>query len=71
MRRVASVLLSDNEFLQYWPNTIGELMRVIISPSENVEEAVKWALNGGPDPHIALQMRMLNNRTVSACKEKI
>ncbi|XP_017231655.1 uncharacterized protein LOC108206011 isoform X1 [Daucus carota subsp. sativus] len=68
MRRVASVLFSDNEFLQYRPNTIGELMRVIISPSENVEEAVKWALNGGPDPHIALHMRMLNNRPARAVK---
>lgn len=37
-------------------------MRVIISPAENVEEAVKWALNGGPDPLIALHMRMLMSR---------
>lgn len=62
MRRVASILFSDNEFVQYRPNTIGELMRVIISPTENVEEAVKWALNGGPDPLIALHMRMLMSR---------
>ncbi|KAL8113948.1 hypothetical protein AgCh_021013 [Apium graveolens] len=66
MRRVASVLFSNNEFLQYRPNTIGELLRVIISPSKNVEEAVKWALNGGPDPHIALHMRMLMNRPARA-----
>lgn len=62
MRRAASALFSNNEFIQYRPNTIGELMRVIISPSKNVEEAVKWALNGGPDPHIALHMRMLMSR---------
>lgn len=59
---MASVLFSDNESVQCRPNTIGELMRVIISPTENVEEAVKWALNGGPDPVIALHMRMLMSR---------
>lgn len=68
MRRVASILFSDNEFVQYRPNTIGELMRVIISPTENVEEAVKWALNGGPDPLIALHMRMLMSRPARAVR---
>lgn len=62
MRSVASALYGSTEFLQSRPNSIGELMRVIISPSENVEEAVKWALNGGPDPHLALHMRMLMSR---------
>ncbi|GFZ03922.1 hypothetical protein Acr_16g0005460 [Actinidia rufa] len=40
------------------PNIFGELMRVIISPSRNVKEAVDWVLNGGPDPHLVLHMRM-------------
>ncbi|KAA8542081.1 hypothetical protein F0562_023233 [Nyssa sinensis] len=66
MRSAASALFGKTEFLQSRPNTFGELMRVIISPSRSVEEAVNWALNGGPDPHLALHMRMLNNRPVRA-----
>ncbi|KAK3042538.1 hypothetical protein RJ639_000262, partial [Escallonia herrerae] len=66
MRSSASALFGTTESLQSRPNLFGELLRVIVSPSMNVEEAVNWALNGGPDPHLALHMRMLMNRSVRA-----
>lgn len=62
MRDSASNLFGRPENLQYRPNVFGELMRVLISPSENVEQAVNWTLSGGVDPDIALHMRMLMNR---------
>ncbi|KAF8400019.1 hypothetical protein HHK36_015892 [Tetracentron sinense] len=68
MRNVASDLFGQPEFLQSRPNAFGELMRVIVSPSGDVQEAVKWVLNGGVDPHIALHMRMLMNKPVRAVK---
>ncbi|CAK9175147.1 unnamed protein product [Ilex paraguariensis] len=66
MRKVASDLFGRPENLQYRPNVFGELMRVLISPSENIEQALNWALNGGLDPDITLHMRMLMNRSVRA-----
>ncbi|KAL3526204.1 hypothetical protein ACH5RR_014576 [Cinchona calisaya] len=64
MRKTASDLFGEPENLQHRPNVFGELMRVLISPSENVELAVNWALGGGGDPDIAVHMRMLMNRSV-------
>lgn len=61
MRKTASNLFGVPENLELRPNVFGELMRVLISPSENVERAVNWALNDGADPDIALHMRMLMN----------
>lgn len=73
MRIAASALFGRPEHLQSRPNAYGELMRFIVSPSADVEEAVNWALNGGPDPHIAVHMRMLMSRffilTTSCSKE--
>ncbi|KAL6996896.1 hypothetical protein U1Q18_007021 [Sarracenia purpurea var. burkii] len=66
MRSASSALFGKTELLQSRPNIFGELMRVIVSPSINVEEAVNWVLNGGPDPHLALHMRMLMNRSPRA-----
>ncbi|XP_059661662.1 uncharacterized protein LOC132307809 [Cornus florida] len=66
MRSAASSLFGNTELLQSRPNVFGELMRVIISPSRSIEEALSWALDGGPDPHLALHMRMLMNRPVRA-----
>ncbi|XAR50364.1 hypothetical protein NMG60_11004664 [Bertholletia excelsa] len=68
MRKVGSALFGKTAVLQSRPNTFGELMRVIISPSKNVEEAVNWVLNGGPTPHLALHMRMLTQRSPRAVK---
>ncbi|CAL5361791.1 unnamed protein product [Camellia sinensis] len=68
MRRASSALFGKTEVLQSRPNIFGELMRFIISPSRNVEEAVDWVLNAGPDPHLALHMRMLMNRSPRAVK---
>ncbi|CAK7328355.1 unnamed protein product [Dovyalis caffra] len=66
MRNVASKLFGQPEQLQARPNVFGELMRILISPSENVEEVVKWVLRDGVDPDISLHMRMLMNRSVRA-----
>ncbi|KAF5932840.1 hypothetical protein HYC85_029011 [Camellia sinensis] len=68
MRRASSALFGKTEVLQSRPNIFGELMKFIISPSRNVEEAVDWVLNAGPDPHLALHMRMLMNRSPRAVK---
>lgn len=62
MRRAASDLFGKSEVLQSRPNVFGELMRVLISPSKTVEEAVNWVLRGGADPDISLHMRMLMNK---------
>ncbi|XP_012067300.1 uncharacterized protein LOC105630174 isoform X2 [Jatropha curcas] len=66
MRVSASNLFGEPEQLQSRPNVFGELMRVLISPSEDVIEAVNWVLGGGADPDISLHMRMLMNRSVRA-----
>lgn len=62
MRNSASTLFGSTEFLRSRPNVIGELLRVMISPSPDVEKAVNWTINGGQDPHISVHMRMLMNR---------
>ncbi|EYU31849.1 hypothetical protein ABFS82_06G003400 [Erythranthe guttata] len=66
MREAASDLFGRPEELHYRANVFGELMRILISPSRDVEWAVNWALNGGRDPDIALHMRMMMNRSVRA-----
>ncbi|XP_058226457.1 uncharacterized protein LOC131335214 [Rhododendron vialii] len=68
MSSAGSALFGKTQLLHSRPNTFGELMRVIISPSKSVEEAVNWVLNGGPDPHLALHMRLLMNRSPRAVK---
>ncbi|KAM5582066.1 hypothetical protein ABKV19_011002 [Rosa sericea] len=67
MRNAASNLFGKPEVLHSRPNVFGELMRVLISPSEDVEQAVNWVL-GGVDPDISLHMRMLMNRSVRAAQ---
>lgn len=67
MRTAASILFGHPGSVQSRPNVFGELMRVIISPSQAVEEAVNLVLNG-VDPDITLHMRMLMNRY---CKLKV
>ncbi|KAF3435284.1 hypothetical protein FNV43_RR22371 [Rhamnella rubrinervis] len=66
MRSAAFDLFGQPELLGSRPNVFGELMRVLISPSKDVEEAVNWVLGGGADPDITLHMRMLMNRSVRA-----
>ncbi|XVE67656.1 hypothetical protein DITRI_Ditri09bG0005500 [Diplodiscus trichospermus] len=68
MRNVASELFGKPESLHSRPNVFGELMRILISPSSNVEEAVNWVLGSGRDPDITLHMRMLMNRSVRAAQ---
>ena len=62
MKSSASVLFGQSEDLQSRPNVFGELMRVLISPSKDVEEAINWVIGGGADPDMTLHMRMLMNR---------
>jgi len=62
MRTAALNLFSDPQVLGIRPNVFGELMRVLIFPSEDVEAAVNWVIGGGENPDISLHMRMLMNR---------
>lgn len=66
MRIAASELFGNPELLQSRPNVFGELMRVLISPSKDVEEAVSWVLDGVGEPDITLHMRMLMNGSARA-----
>jgi hypothetical protein len=61
MKAAASALFGLPDSLPARPNTFGELMRAIVSPSRTVHEAVTWALKG-VDPDIALHMRMMSSR---------
>ncbi|KAG2411463.1 hypothetical protein I3760_Q004300 [Carya illinoinensis] len=66
MRNAASNLFGQPELLQSRANVFGELMRALISPTKDVEEAVNWVIGRGVDPDISLHMRMLTNRSVRA-----
>ncbi|TKY46275.1 hypothetical protein E2542_SST28313 [Spatholobus suberectus] len=66
MRIAALNLFGDPKALGLRPNVFGELMRVLISPSEDVEAAVNWVIGGGENPDISLHMRMHMNRSVRA-----
>lgn len=68
MRNAASDLFGRPEDLQNRPNVFGELMRVLMAPSDNVREAVSWVLGDGVDPDITLHMRMLTNRSLRAAQ---
>uniref|UniRef100_I1MNM9 Uncharacterized protein n=1 Tax=Glycine max TaxID=3847 RepID=I1MNM9_SOYBN len=63
MRTAALNLFGDPQVLGLRPNVFGELMRVLISPSEDVEAAVNWVIGGGENPDISLHMRMLMHRS--------
>ncbi|KAL4568149.1 hypothetical protein LXL04_023755 [Taraxacum kok-saghyz] len=65
MRKAASELFGKPEN-SHRPNVFGELMRVLISPTEKVKQAVDLVLGGKADPDITLHMRMLMNRSVRA-----
>lgn len=62
MRNAASDLFGDPKFLESRPNVFGEIMRILVSPSKDVERAVNWVIDGGGEPDISLHMRMLMNR---------
>uniref|UniRef100_A0A0E0BJD6 Uncharacterized protein n=1 Tax=Oryza glumipatula TaxID=40148 RepID=A0A0E0BJD6_9ORYZ len=70
MKTAASSLFGSPGSLRARPNTFGELMQVIISPSQTVEKAVQWALKGS-SPDIVLHMRMMTNRPVRARKAAV
>ncbi|KAM1565404.1 hypothetical protein ACFX1Z_044218 [Malus domestica] len=70
MRNAASALFGKPEVLHSRPNVFGELMRVLITPSEDVQEAVNWVL-GGAEPDISLHMRMLMNKSVRAAQAAV
>ncbi|XP_041989307.1 uncharacterized protein LOC121740755 [Salvia splendens] len=71
MREAASDLFGRPANLQYRANVFGEIMRILISPSIDVENAVSWALSGGSDPDIVLHMRMMMNRSVRAMQAAV
>jgi len=62
MRNAALDLFGDPQVLGSQPNVFGEIMRVLVSPSKDVEAAVNWVIGGGENPDISLHMRMLMNR---------
>ncbi|KAE8677937.1 hypothetical protein F3Y22_tig00111467pilonHSYRG00039 [Hibiscus syriacus] len=68
MRNAASELFGNPESLHSRPNEFGEITRILISPSRDVEEAVNWVIGGGRNPDITLHMRMLMNRSVRAAQ---
>ncbi|KAL6659873.1 hypothetical protein ACP70R_002702 [Stipagrostis hirtigluma subsp. patula] len=70
MKAAASALFGLPDSLHARPNTFGELMRAIISPSTAIQEAVRWALKGA-NPDIVLHMRMMMNRPVRARKAAV
>ncbi|XP_068336113.1 uncharacterized protein [Pyrus communis] len=70
MRNAASAIFGKPEVLNSRPNVFGELMRVLITPSEDVQEAVNWVL-GGAEPDISLHMRMLMNKSVRAAQAAV
>lgn len=61
MKASASALFGLPDSSDARPNTFGELMRAIVSPSRTVKAAVNWALKG-VNPDIALHMRMMSSR---------
>ncbi|GJU07123.1 hypothetical protein Tco_1123553 [Tanacetum coccineum] len=65
MRKAASDLFGEPQN-HHRPNVFGELMRILVSPTEKVKQAVDSVLSGGSDPDIVLHMRMLMNRSVRA-----
>ncbi|XP_062198240.1 LOW QUALITY PROTEIN: uncharacterized protein LOC133900960 [Phragmites australis] len=70
MKAAASALFGLPDSLHARPNTFGELMRTIVSPSWAVQEAVNWALKAA-NPDIVLHMRMMMNRPVRARKAAV
>ncbi|XP_015697667.2 uncharacterized protein LOC102719052 [Oryza brachyantha] len=70
MKTAASLLFGSASSLHARPNTFGELMQVIISPSQTVLKAVQWVLKGS-SPDVVLHMRMMTNRPVRARKAAV
>lgn len=66
MRTAAAKLLGDPSVPSSRPNTFGELFRSLVNPSSDIQAAVHWALKGGPEPDIALHLRMRNNHSQEA-----
>ncbi|GAB2284158.1 hypothetical protein Dimus_018625 [Dionaea muscipula] len=62
MRNAAYELFGKPEVLHSRPNVFGELMKVLVFPSQSIEEAVMSVLPTGADPDISVHMRMLMNR---------
>lgn len=63
MRAAAAKLLGNPAIPNSRPNTFGELFRAFIAPNADIEEAVQWALKGGPDPDITVHLRMLHSKS--------
>ncbi|KAL9250900.1 hypothetical protein AKJ16_DCAP11106 [Drosera capensis] len=59
--KAASELFGKPELLHSRPNVFSELINILISPSESIEEAVDSVLPNADDPDISSHMRMLMN----------
>ncbi|MCO5553034.1 hypothetical protein L7F22_006554 [Adiantum nelumboides] len=66
MRELALLLFGDPSKPSSRPNVFGELFKAFISPMPVIEEAVNWALEGRPEPDVAVHLRMLNSRSKAA-----
>ncbi|WOL00927.1 hypothetical protein Cni_G09640 [Canna indica] len=70
MKDAALVLFGQDGPLQSRPNVFGELMHAILSPTQAIEEAVNWVLQG-VEPDVVLHMRMMSNRSVRAIQAAV
>ncbi|URD81343.1 hypothetical protein MUK42_02405 [Musa troglodytarum] len=70
MKNAALVLFGQEDSLESRPNVFGELMHVILSPTQAIEEAVDWVLQG-VDPDVVLHMRMMTNRSIRAIQAAV
>ncbi|XP_018675784.2 uncharacterized protein LOC135627949 [Musa acuminata AAA Group] len=70
MKNAALVLFGREDSLESRPNVFGELMHVILSPTQAIEEAVDWVLQGA-DPDVVLHMRMMTNRSIRAIQAAV
>lgn len=63
MRAAAVNLLGNPALPDSRPNTFGELFHAFITPNADIQAAVQWTLQRGPDPDITLHLRMLHSKT--------
>jgi hypothetical protein len=63
MRAAAVNLLGNPALPDSRPNTFGELFHAFITPNADIQAAVQWTLQHGPDPDITLHLRMLHSKT--------
>lgn len=63
MRSVAALVFGNTSQPDSRANVFGELFKAFISPMPVIDEAVRWVLQGGPNPDISVHLRMLSSRS--------